>query len=117
MQDLRLPQHLETLDSICQELDLNTDWQVLGQTINIPDTTLQRIGTGSVSCTKTVLDIIEKRTPELTVNEMQAALREMRREDVCRVLNNYLPGNNVCWVSEGGIGITTSTEEESYLHC
>ena len=62
--------------------------------MNIPDETLQQIAT-STSCAKTVLEIIENRKPHVTVKEMQDALKEMLREDVCNVLDKYLPGANL----------------------
>ena len=78
--------HPETFESICLQLDHNENWQALGKTICIPHETLQRVSTSS-SCTKTVLNIIEKRKPELTVNKMKAALKDMERQDVCEELN------------------------------
>ena len=62
--------------------------------MNIPDETLQQIVT-STSCVKAVLEIIENRKPHVTVKEMQDALKEMLREDVCNVLDKYLPGANL----------------------
>ena len=58
----------------------------MGQKIEIPYDTLQQIST-SASCTNTVLDIIEKSKPNLTVKEMQTVLREMQRGDVSTVLD------------------------------
>ena len=67
-------------------------WQELGEKINIPDKKLQRIGTSS-TCAKTVLEIIEKRNPKLTVLEMKLVLEDMSRKDVCDALDKcLLPG-------------------------
>ena len=85
MKDLRTDQ-AEAFWRICLQLDHYKNWQALGQKIDIPDETLQQISTSS-SCAKTVLDIIEKRKPELTVKEMKTALGDMQRQDVCVVVN------------------------------
>lgn len=71
-------------------LDLKHYWQELGEKINIPDKKLQRIGTSS-TCAKTVLEIIEKRNPKLTVLEIKLVLKHMSRKDVCDALDKYLP--------------------------
>ena len=76
----------ETFWSICLQLDHYKNWQALGQKIGIPHEKLQQISTSS-SCTKTVLDIIEKRKPELTVKEMKTVLKDMQRQDVCVEVN------------------------------
>ena len=72
-------------------MDHHNNWKALGLSISIPDETLQQIAT-STSCAKTVFDIIEKKNPRLTVKEMRDALKEMLREDVCKVLEKYLLG-------------------------
>ena len=72
-------------------MDHHNNWKALGLSINIPDETLQQIAT-STSCAKTVFDIIEKKNPRLTVKEMRDVLKEMLREDVCKVLEKYLLG-------------------------
>jgi len=85
VRDFRADQ-AETFESICLQLDHYKKWKALGQTMDIPHETLQQISTSS-SCAKTVLNIIEKRKPELTVKEMKTALEDMQRQDVCVVVN------------------------------
>lgn len=80
-----------TFETICLQLDYCNNWKALGLNIKIPDQTLQQIAT-STSCAKAVLEIIENRKPHVTVKEMRDALKEMLREDVCNVLDKYLPG-------------------------
>ena len=87
--------HHSTFETICLQLDRCNNWKALGLNINIPDETLQQIAT-STSCAKTVLEIIENRKPHVTVKEMQDVLKGMQREDVCNVLDKYLPGANFC---------------------
>ena len=72
-------------------MDHHNNWKALGLNMSIPDETLQQIAT-STSCAMTVLEIIEKKNPSLTVKEMQGVLKEMSREDVCKVLDKYLLG-------------------------
>lgn len=85
----------ETLDSICLHMDHSKNWQTLGRRLDIPSETLQRIATSS-SCTETILDLIEKRNPQLTVKDIAAALTEVQRNDVCVVLKKHLPGIASC---------------------
>ena len=72
-------------------MDHHNNWKALGLKISIPDETLQQIAT-STSCAMTVLEIIEKKNPRLTVKEIRDVLKEMLREDVCKVLDKYLLG-------------------------
>ena len=83
--------HPTIFESICLQMDHHNNWKALGLSISIPDETLQQIAT-STSCAKTVFDIIEKKNPRLTVKEMRGVLKEMLREDVCKVLEKYLLG-------------------------
>ena len=85
--------HHSFFETICLQLDYCNNWRPLGLNIKIPDQTLQQIAT-STSCAKAVLEIIENRKPHVTVKEMRDALKEMLREDVCNVLDKYLPGTN-----------------------
>ena len=85
--------HHSTFETICLQLDYCNNWKALGLNIKIPDQTLQQIAT-STSSAKAVLEIIENRKPHVTVKEMRDALKEMLREDVCNVLDKYLPGTN-----------------------
>lgn len=87
--DLR-EHHPKVLEVICIQLDHFKHWQKLGEKFKIPDKKLQRIGTSS-TCAKTVLEIIEKRNPELTVQDMKLVLEDMSREDVCDALDKYRP--------------------------
>ena len=88
-QDLR-DHHPKIFKLICMQLDHFNHWQELGKKIKIPDKKLQRIGTSS-TCAKTVLEIIEKRNPNLTVQEMKLVLKDMSRKDVCDALDKCLP--------------------------
>lgn len=87
--DLR-EHHPKVLEVICIQLDHFKHWQKLGEKFKIPDKKLLRIGTSS-TCAKTVLEIIEKRNPELTVQDMKLVLEYMSREDVCDALDKYRP--------------------------
>lgn len=71
-------------------MDHHNNRKALGLNISIPDETLQQIAT-STSCAMTVLEIIEKKNPSLTVKETRDVLKEMSR-DVCKVLDKYLLG-------------------------
>ena len=85
----------ETLESICLHMDHSKKWLALGRRLGIPNETLLRIATSS-SCTETVLDLIGKRNPQLTVEDIEATLTEMQRKDVCVVLKKHLPGIASC---------------------
>lgn len=91
-----------TFGNICLKLDQNNNWKDLGRKINIPDETLQKIATSTSPCTaapsaqkiklEAVLEIIGNKNPGLTVKEMKLVLKEMRRTDVCDVLEDLLQG-------------------------
>lgn len=64
--------------------------------MKVPYDTLKaiEIETSNQSCTKSVLCIIEAKNPHLIVTEMRKFFEEMKRADVCRVLDKFLSGIN-----------------------
>ena len=93
LQELR-SQYPIIFENICLDLDHHNNWKDLGRNINIPDETLQQIATPT-SCVNTVLEILEKKNPRLTVKKMRNVLKGMQREDVCNVLHKYLQGTRL----------------------
>lgn len=86
LDDLR-EKHAETFEIICLQLDHDNDWPALGKKIGISNEKLKQIRTSS-SCAQTVLEIIEKKNPIVTVKDMRDVLSlEMERQDVCQELN------------------------------
>jgi len=80
--------HLETFEIICLQLDHYNNWAALGKKIGISNEKLQQIKTSS-SCAQTVLEIIEKKNPYVTVKDMRDVLSlEMERQDVSQELKN-----------------------------
>lgn len=89
LDDLR-EKHIETFEIICLQLDHFNNWPALGKKIGISNEKLKQIKTSS-SCAETVLEIIEKKNPNVTVKDMCVLSVEMERQDVCEELKK-LPG-------------------------
>ena len=66
-------------------MDHDNNWPALGKKIDISNEKLKQIKT-SCSCAQTVLEIIEKKNPNVTVKDMRVLSVEMERQDVCEEL-------------------------------
>lgn len=89
LDDLR-EKHSETFEISCLQLDHFNNWPALRKKIGISNEKLKQIKTSS-SCAETVLEIIEKKNPNVTVKDMCVLSVEMERQDVCEELKK-LPG-------------------------
>ena len=78
---------------ICLKLDCSkvNNWQDLGEAMGISEDILEKCERPG-EYTEVALKIIYTRRPQLSVEEIKDALKEMKRSDVLEQLNK-LPGN------------------------